>query len=216
MSEVPKLDYIHLKGASSSKNLLILVHGRGGRAELMRWMSKRLSLEETDFVLLQAPHPEFVPEMKTPGFSWFYWPDGKKIDESRSAIRNFLSELFEAGYRPENCFWLGFSQGGVMGIDTALRAPFVLGGVICVSGFAWQVEEYPKAFSPLARQQRIICTHGKRDEIVPFDRAKRSYDDLIQKGVSIEFREYSKPHSFELKTEIPELEKSLRNWIAKR
>lgn len=196
------------------KSICILVHGRGGKLELMRWFSKRLKVPGLDYVLVQAPHPEFVKEMKEPGFSWFLRPDAQGVDQSRIALKIFIEDLISEGYAEERIFWLGFSQGGIMGVDTALRGKHQLGGVICVSGFALNVGEYPQAFGSHALDQRLVATHGRRDTTVDFNFAKSSYSALEALGVSIEFREYNKPHSFELKKEIPEIEAQLIEWTA--
>jgi len=194
------------------KAILLCVHGRGGKKELMEWLPKRFKVPGLDFMSLQAPHPENVPQMKAPGFSWYYKEASKGLDESREKISSLVEELFRAGYAYDKIFWIGFSQGGVMGLDYALRTNRVLGGLICVSGFVLHVEEYPEAFGSAAKNQRLIATHGRRDEIVDFDKATATYDKIVQAGVPLQFREFSKGHSFDLKEEIPFLIESLKAW----
>lgn len=100
-----------------------------------------------------------------------------------------------------------------MGLDLALRSSSLLGGVFNISGLCIQLDSYPEAFGRMAKKQRIVCTHGRRDSIIEFERAESDYTKLKSLGISLEFREYSKPHSFELKNEIPEIESTLRSWM---
>lgn len=199
---------------SVEKSILILAHGRGGKWRLMEWLSKRLKISGLDYVCVQAPFPEDVPQMKEPGYSWLLMPGHKGLDESRLKIQKFLKNLIGQGYDSKRIYWLGFSQGGLMGIDTALRSPFLLGGTICVSGFCMRPEDYPEDFSKFAREQKIIATHGRRDEIVSFEKAETTYEQLQKLGVSIELHEFNKPHSFELKNEIPFLEQTIKSWMS--
>ncbi|PIR23241.1 MAG: hypothetical protein COV44_03810 [Deltaproteobacteria bacterium CG11_big_fil_rev_8_21_14_0_20_45_16] len=198
------------------KSVLLLVHGRGGRMKLMGWLAKRFKIESLDYILLEAPIPDDVPEMKEPGFSWYLMPDHKGLKESREKIRHFINELVAAGYSADRIYWLGFSQGGVMGIDTGLRSPHKLGGIICVSGFCVRVEDYPDQFGMYAKKQRFLATHGMRDEILSLEKAKKSYDRLKELGINLELKILSKPHSFDLKNEVPDLEQQLITWMKQR
>lgn len=181
----------------------------------MNWVAKRFKIPGLDFLSLQAPFPESVPAMKAPGFSWYLREaeNFEGLEESRTKLSGLIHELQGQGYRSERIFWLGFSQGGVMGIDLGLRCDQVLGGIICVSGFCLRPEDYPENLGEAALKQRIIATHGNRDEIVAMDKAEKTYQELKKLGVSLEFHSFSKPHSFELKREIPFLIESLESWI---
>lgn len=193
--------------------ILLLVHGRGGRWPLMRWFSKRAAkIEGLDFLCVQAPHDDFVPEMKVPGFSWYLGKNYEGLEQSRAKLQRLISDL-QQHYSSQKIFWLGFSQGGAMGLDLAMRAKVSLGGVICVSGFCLKADDYPAEFGRAALQQRILATHGTRDEIVDFERAKESFEKLEKLGVKIDFHSYSKPHSFDLKNEIPFLIETIQSWV---
>ncbi|MDB5038439.1 MAG: hypothetical protein JWQ35_1967 [Bacteriovoracaceae bacterium] len=100
-----------------------------------------------------------------------------------------------------------------MSLDLALRAQLQLGGFICVAGFCVQSEAYPKAFGPFAKKQKILITHGTRDETILLEDAEKSYDVLRKEGVPFELKVYDKPHSFQLKEEVPFLEETLKSWI---
>ncbi len=193
--------------------MLLLVHGRGGRLPLMEFLAKRGALKEFDILLIEAPHADFVPEMKIPGFSWYIGPSQEGLDESRRRLNKLIDEICSAGYDSKKIFWCGFSQGCVMGLDIALRSDRVLGGVVGVSGFILRLEEYPTSFGGGAKETPILVTAGQRDEIVPAGAATEQFKKLQSLGVQVEIRSYDKPHSFDLKREIPEIELWLREKI---
>jgi|GEM_PF-1462331 len=195
------------------KTILILAHGRGGKWTLMEWLSKRFKIPGLDYLCIQAPFPEDVPEMKAAGFSWYIMPKHQGIEKSRDTIQKLLQQLMDSGYSPERILWLGFSQGGVMAIDTALRSNILFGGFVCVSGFVIKIEEYPRAFGKFAKEQNLLCTYGSRDPIVPPEKALRSFQALEALGGPLHYQEYDKPHSFELRKEIPDLEKKIKDWM---
>jgi phospholipase/carboxylesterase len=195
--------------------ILLGVHGRGGKRELMEWVPKRFSISGLDFLSLQAPFAEDVPEMKSPGFSWYLRQESGELqglEESRSKIGQLIEELVSYGYARNRIYWIGFSQGGVMGLDLSLRHSKALGGVMNISGFCLQLESYPEAFGAGLPMQKIICTHGERDPIVDYQKAKAGYEKLQSLGAPLLFKEFSKPHSFDLKNEIPFLIESLQKW----
>jgi len=207
-------EYIPPRGDSNPQALLLLVHGRTGNLKLLQWYSKRFNLPGVGYLALQAPFPDQRADQKDPGFSW-YLENFQGLDESRELLKLVIKEIQTQGFqKTERIFWFGFSQGGAMGLDLALRSEFPFGGVMCISGFCIQVEDYPEAFGPFAKNQRILATHGTRDRIIPLEQSKPDFDRLRSLGVPLEFQVFDKPHSFHLKTEVPFLENCLKKWLA--
>ncbi len=193
-------------------HLLLLVHGRTGNLRLLEWYSKRFQIPGLAFISLQAPFEDRREDQKDEGYSWYL--DGKKgIEESRKLLIDVVTEIESQGISAEKIFWLGFSQGAAMGLDLALRGPFKMGGFLCISGFCVQAQDYPQAFGPYAKAQRLFISHGSRDEIVKLDFAEKTYQVLKQEKVSFEFQIFDKPHSFHLKEEVPMLEERLKAWM---
>lgn len=220
--------FIPGKGASADSPLLILVHGRTGNLEIMRWFAKRFEIPNLNYLLIQAPVEEqkdgpaqLVGNPEEPGYSWYlYEDDGEgrakffKLDDSRVMIRQMIEELLDQGLVSERIFWMGFSQGAAVGLDYFLRGPRKMGGFIGISGFCIEHWDYPGAFGPFAKQQRLFITHGTRDEILPWERFSKTYEHIQRLGVEFEFHEFSKPHSFELRKEIPLIRDRLTTWVS--
>lgn len=193
-------------------NLLVLVHGRTGNLRLLEWYSKRFKIPDLAFLTIQAPFEDKRPGQTDEGFSW-YLSERQGIDESRKKLVHMVEELERQGFPSKKIYFLGFSQGAAMSLDLALRGPFPLGGVLAISGFCVEVEKYPEMLGRYARSQRILITHGTRDEIVTLETAQASYQRLRELQIPFEFKIFDKPHSFQLNTEVPYLESTLKKWI---
>lgn len=206
--------------------ICLLVHGRTGNLQLLQWFSKRFKIPGLDYLLVEAPFKESrnvdeeLPHYKNltggdlKGFSWFLGREDKEgLETSRKLILDLIDDLVSKGYETKKIYWLGFSQGGVMGLDLFLRAPFLLGGLECISAYCVETEAYPKKLSEFAKDQRLLITHGTRDEIIDFIWSKKTYEKLDQVGVPYELKSYSKRHSFDLRQEIPYLESTLYQWV---
>jgi phospholipase/carboxylesterase len=208
-----QLQHRFIAGSEPGRQVLLLVHGRGGRLPLMEFMAKRGQLGVFDILLIEAPHADFVLEMKVPGFSWYLEPNQKGIEESRAKLRALIHELIAAGYSSEKIFWMGFSQGCVIGLDLALRLEVPLGGVVGVSGFVTRIKDFPAQLGPSAKQTPILVTLGTRDAIVPPGPAREHFEALQTMGVKLEMREFDKIHAFDLKREVPQIEAWLRERL---
>lgn len=199
-----------------AKALVLLVHGRGGNLRVMEFLAKRFQVLDVAYLLIQAPFSEQREDQKARGESGWSWylNRAEGIEVSRTKILKLIEELKAQGFGPHQIFWLGFSQGAIMGLDLFLRSADVFGGGLFVSGFLGAPEDYPSAFGSAAKKQRILITHGPRDEIITLEKAENSYEVLRKSGIPFEFKTFDKPHSFQMSQEVPYLEKRLQEWTA--
>ncbi len=208
-------NFIPSKGTAGGK-VLVLAHGRGGNLKLLEYYSKRFDIPELSYLTIQAPWPEQREDQVAKnewGWSWWHWPDFKRLEESRHRLQRMVEELEEQGVASEKIFWLGFSQGAGIGLDLFLRSERCFGGGLFISGLLPRSTDYPKAFGSKAPNQNILITHGTRDEIISLQDAENTYLPLRQAQIPFDFKVYDKPHSFHLKEEVPFLENTLQGWI---
>ncbi|KAI4188229.1 MAG: hypothetical protein L6R41_002268 [Letrouitia leprolyta] len=125
-------------------NVLILLHGLGDSNESFAQLAKQLSLPETTCISLQAPSP--LPF----DLGGFHWGDDITFDQSKGAMdydtgfekssRIIKEDVIETvllqkyGYKPRNILLLGFGQGGMATLATALTYKTELGGIISIGG----------------------------------------------------------------------------------
>jgi len=197
--------------------VLILVHGRGGNLKLLEFYAKRFKIPGLHYLSIQAPLEEQRDDQKErneSGWSWYVNPGRRGLEDSRAKLSKMIEEIQAQGIPYRRIFWLGFSQGAAMGLDTFLRTPHILGGALCISGILVKATDYPQSFSPQAAEQRILITHGTRDEIISLEEAEKTYSVLRENQIPFEFKVYDKPHSFHLQQEVPYLESTLQKWLS--
>ena len=89
----------------------------------------------------------------------------------------------------------GFSQGGVIALQTGLRHSEKLGGIMALSTYLACVESVGTEASPANRDIPIFMAHGSMDAVIPVALAKLSKARLETHGYKIEWHEYGMPHS---------------------
>ena len=176
---------------SGSKRLLIMMHGLGDSLAGYLWMPDTLRLPWLNYLLPNAPDDYFG------GFSWFDF-EGDMVSGVRRS-RELLFQLLEAtrkqGFPTEQTVIGGFSQGGLMAIEVGLRYPHRFAGVMSLSGYVCEPERLIQELTPVAREQRLLVTHGTLDPLLPFAVVQRQIRQLQQAGVRIQWHEFEKVHT---------------------
>jgi phospholipase/carboxylesterase len=89
----------------------------------------------------------------------------------------------------------GFSQGGAIVLQTALRHAERLAGVMALSTYLPLQGKLDKERSAMNSDLPIFMAHGSYDPMIPTVRAMQSRDALQALGYPVEWREYPMPHS---------------------
>ena len=129
-----------------SSRLLVMLHGLGDSIDGYRWLPEALGLSWLNYLLVNAPDPYYG------GFSWFDFAGDvvPGVTRSRERLTALLDEKREGGYPAEQTLLGGFSQGCLMSIETGLRYPHVLAGIIGISGYIASPELLVSELSPVA------------------------------------------------------------------
>lgn len=192
--------YLPAKKAGPER-LLVVLHGLGDSLEGFRFLPKMLDLPGLNYLLVNAPDPYFT------GFSWYdiYGDAEKGVIRSRGLLLEAMAEIKQAGWASADVGIFGFSQGCLMAMDLACRFPEAFGAVVGVSGYISKVESYPEKFSPAAKQQRILMTHGTQDPMLPLEATRKQANALIGMGMRIDFRVYDKEHTIDPYREVGDI-----------
>ena len=89
----------------------------------------------------------------------------------------------------------GFSQGGAIVLQTALRYPKKLAGVLALSSYLPLAGKLAMEKRPENQGIAVFMAHGTLDPVVPIPKARMSRDVLEQQGYEVEWHEYPMPHS---------------------
>lgn len=174
-----------------SKRLMIVLHGLGDSMAGYAWVPQVMRLPWLNYLLVNAPDPYFG------GYSWYDYA-GEAESGARRSIK-LLGELLDAqrplGYPTAQTILAGFSQGCLMTLETGLRYTHRFAGLIGLSGYVLDPSILLREASPVAKEQRVLVTHGRQDPLIPFQNVKRQMEQLRAGGIPLEWHEFDKPHT---------------------
>jgi phospholipase/carboxylesterase len=148
------------------------------------------------------------------GFGWFDLsqvrpPSASDIERAADDVRAFLDgALARYPIDRRKVVLMGFSQGGVLAYEMALRDPARFAGLIALS--SWLPAELADAFplKPELENFPVFVSHGTQDPMIPIARAQESRDRLLKRGVALTYREYEVEHGI-----APEALRDLVGWL---
>jgi phospholipase/carboxylesterase len=149
-----------------------------------------MGLPWLNYLLVNAPDGYYG------GYSWFDLNDILPgVQHSRKLLFELLDDLRARGFPAEQTTLGGFSQGCLMAADVGLRYPHRLAGVVGISGWVCEPEKLVKELPPVARQQRLLLTHGTADPMVPIAQVRPQIPLLQAAGLNVAWREFAKAHT---------------------
>lgn len=176
--------------------LFLIIHGYGSNEKDLFFISK--DLPEDFFVIsLQALYP-----LEFGGFAWYDIDFSKKnlsinIEQaikSREKIVSFIEEAIKYYHLNENDIWIcGFSQGAILNYSISFYYPEKINKVIILSGFPHE-NLLPKVIKKSNNLLNFFISHGKYDNIIPIEIAKKGPDLLKYYKISYSYKEYDSEH----------------------
>jgi phospholipase/carboxylesterase len=121
--------------------------------------------------------------------------DAAGIRASQAHVEALIAREQKRGISPSAIVLAGFSQGGAVALQTGLRYPERLAGILALSCYLPLPETLEQEVSQTNRNVPIFMAHGTQDPVIPLSWAMRSRDRLKALGYVIEWHEYPMPHS---------------------
>ena len=144
-----------LTATAHSLSSMVMLHGLGDSIEGYRWLPEAMNLPWLNYLLVNAPDDYYG------GYAWFDLNDiVPGVQRSRKLLFELLDDLRARGFPAEQITFGGFSQGSLMAVEVGLRYPHRFAGVVCISGWVCEPEKLLQELPPVARQQRLLMTHG--------------------------------------------------------
>ena len=182
-----------IAAAKPSEKLMIVLHGKGDSFHPFKKFNLELNLPDMNYLLLNAPKKYLG------GYSWYGEPPYQRegVLRVREKMFQLLKDLEEQGWKAHNIFFLGFSQGCLVGTDVALHYPKKLAGVVGISGYFNFEPRWRKNIAKKALQTPWLLTHGKKDDVIPIEETKFGLGKLRKIGLDIDWIESEKKHVFD-------------------
>lgn len=198
---------IELTTGHSPIGSVIWMHGLGADGNDFVPVVKELGLPESMPLRFIFPHAPMRPITINNGHvmrGWYdiYSLDGsvRKVDEagiraSQLEIEKLIANEKARGVAAKRIVLAGFSQGGVIALQTGLRHPERLGGILALSTYLALSESLAQEGTAANKDIPIFLAHGTHDDIIPIRMAHASRDALMASGYQVEWHDYRMPHS---------------------
>lgn len=173
-----RLAFEWLPERQPAPQLLILLHGRGGRGALMRPLAEALQarFDQAAIVAPDAPH---AFEGGGPGRQWFSTADMddaarvSRVAAALAPLRDWVRAIQQRlGVGPSATAIAGFSQGAILALELAATDDGLAGRVLAFAG------RYARLPDVAPRQTTVHLLHGGADELIPADHARRALQHL--------------------------------------
>jgi len=206
------LPHITLETGNSPQHSIIWLHGLGADGEDFIPIAEEMNLPLA--VRYVFPHAPMQPVTINGGFVMRAWYDivssdpsiefragiGARQDEagiraSQAEIEKLIAQEKQRGIAAGNIYLAGFSQGGVIALQTGLRHAERLGGILALSTYLPLAETLADEASECAKDTPIFMAHGSSDPVIPYTLGKISAEKLSMLGYALEWHEYAMAHS---------------------
>ena len=194
------VEAIQIETGKPPEAAVIWLHGLGADGHDFEPIVPELRLKKP--VRFIFPHAPLRPVTINQGMRMRAWYDilqlggGPEDEAGLRASQKITEELIRAQGLPANQVVLaGFSQGGAIVLQTALRYPERLAGVIALSTYLPLAGTLAAERSEANQNLTIFMGHGQYDDLIPLSRARASREHLEKLGYQIEWHDYPMPHS---------------------
>jgi phospholipase/carboxylesterase len=224
MSTNNLLETIELQTGPNPSVAVIWMHGLGADGNDFVPIVQELDLEGCPDIRFVFPHAPTMPVTINNGYVMRAWYDILGMDlvrredegglrKSQADIEQLIARENERGIPADRIILAGFSQGCAMTLQTGLRHPEKLAGMLCLSGYLPLHTTVEAERNPANQHTPIFMAHGRMDPVVPMQRAEQSRNLLKQLGYQIEWHEYMMQHSVCLE-EVTEISSWLKKILA--
>ncbi|MFL9880891.1 alpha/beta hydrolase [Herbaspirillum rhizosphaerae] len=200
------LQTIEIETAPNPAAAVIWLHGLGADGNDFVPIVRELDLSGSQPIRFIFPTAPTMPVTVNGGYvmrAWYdiFGPDlVRREDEpglraSQAMVEALIAKEKARGIPAERIVLAGFSQGCAMTLQTGLRHPEKLAGLMCLSGYLPLAGTIAVESSSANQTTPIFMAHGRQDPVVVMQRAEESRDLLNTFGYQIEWHEYQMQHS---------------------
>ena len=197
------LEKITLEPQALATASIIWLHGLGADGHDFVPIAEELDLPQVRYIF---PHAPVRPISLNNGYAMRGWYDifglGLDSQQDEAGIRAMQAEIetlvqdeIARGIQAERIVLAGFSQGGAMALQTALRYPHQLACVLALSTYLPLKQTLATEKHAANQATPILMAHGTDDSVILPATAAISRDVLRDNGYALEWHTYDMPHS---------------------
>jgi phospholipase/carboxylesterase len=218
------LDNIEIETAPNPTIAVVWLHGLGADGNDFVPLVRELDLTGLPGIRFVFPHANTMPVTINGGYVMRSWYDivatdlTRREDEgglraSQLQVEALIAREKARGIPASRIILAGFSQGCAMTLQTGLRHPEKLAGMLCLSGYLPLSSVAGAERSEASLGTPIFMAHGMQDHVVPFARAEESRKVVEALGYQVEWHAYPMQHTLCLE-EVQDISAWIRKVVA--
>lgn len=168
------------------------------------------------FVFPHAPLRAVTLNMGMAMRAWFdivelggHHQDEAGIRASQALLDALVERELARGIAARRIVLAGFSQGGAIALQTGLRHPQRLAGVMALSTWLPLADSLAAERHPANVDVPLFMAHGRQDEMVDIRLAQHSRDLLLGLGYALQWHDYPMGHAV-----CPQEIEAIGDWLA--
>ena len=193
---------VEINPGAPAAAVVIWLHGLGADGHDFEPVVPHLQLPAELPVRFVFPH---APEMPVTAFggqrvrAWFDFDPGGSVDlpglaRSVRQINDLIQNEIDSGVPAERIVVAGFSQGGVLALQTALYYPKRLAGILALSTFLPDSDNLKSDSARVNANIPVLMCHGQQDAVLPMALGTAAFTRLQRADYPVEWREYPMVH----------------------
>lgn len=172
-----------------AKQLVVLLHGLGANGEDLISLADMFARDLPDAHFI-APDAPFPCDMAPFGYQWFSLLNRDEasilsgIRQVLPILQAFLNAQLERfQLEMAQLMLIGFSQGTMLSLHTALRGKTPMAGVL---GYSGALIGESVLLAEIQSRPPVCLVHGTFDSVVPFAAMGKAEEVLVSAGVPVE------------------------------
>ena len=219
-----QLEAVELESRPNPDATVIWMHGLGADGNDFVPIVKELDLPRDRGIRFVFPHASMRPVTINGGMTMRAWydivgadltnrGDETGIRSSQAQVEDIITREKARGIPASRMILAGFSQGGVIALQTGLRHPEKLAGIMALSTYLALPQALAKEAHAANKSVPIFMAHGTADQVIRLEWAEASRRALEAGGYNVEWHTYRMQHSVSLE-EVRDIGIWLRRVLA--
>ncbi len=217
-----QLECVEISTRADPSACVVWLHGLGADGHDFEPIVPQLDWSGAPSIRYVFPHAPVRPVTLNGGIPMRAWYDILSLTSARGHDRDgivdsvnrvaaLLGREIDNGIPSRRIILAGFSQGGAIALQLALRYPRPLAGVVALSAYLLFGDRLASQRSEANADLPAFLGHGSNDPVVPIGMGEAAADALEALGHPVEWHEYSMAHAV-----CPQEIDHLRSWIRLR
>lgn len=164
-----------------AEKVAIMIHGRGASADSIISLKEYLNLDDFAILAPQAPGNTWYPYS-------FMAPDSSNEPAFSNAIKmldGVVGDLESQGFKSEQIFFIGFSQGACLSLEYATQHARKYGGVIAFTGGLIGEKLNRDKYKGDFEGTKVFIGSSHKDMHVPLSRIEESGELISKMGGNV-------------------------------